>query len=99
MPRSDLGRSSRFRLDAHRFYITILDIDYEMANFDDNNDGQIFTRSFYLIKKKKNRTNGLSYYFFIEIFTKRISKMCLERINNLRWSVFDKRVAEVTGIG
>lgn len=30
---------------------------------------------------------------------KRISKMCLERINNLRWSVFDKRVAEVTGIG
>lgn len=95
MPRSDLGRSSRFRLDAHRFYITILDIDYEMANFDDNNDGQIFTRSFYLIKKK----NGLSYYFFIEIFTKRISKMRLERINNLRWSVFDKRVAEVTGIG
>lgn len=95
MPRSDLGRSSRFRLDAHRFYITILDIDYEMANFDDNNDGQIFTRSFYLIKKK----NGLFYYFFIEIFTKRISKMRLERINNLRWSVFDKRVAEVTGIG
>lgn len=68
MPRSDLGRSSRFRLDAHRFYITILDIDYEMANFDDNNDGQIFTRSFYLIKKKRKIEWPLLLFLYRDIY-------------------------------
>lgn len=73
MPRSDLGRSSRFRLDAHRFYIVILEIDYEMANFGNNNNDNLwnrsFTRSFYLIKKKKKKLEPL-LLLVIEIFTK-----------------------------
>lgn len=81
MPGSDLGRFSRFRLDAHRFYnIIILEIDYEMANFVNNNDNlwNSFRNKMFLIfweKKKKKNSNEwsppLSLYIYILLISYR----------------------------